>query len=266
MEINIRLGKNFTTQYNKLQAEFGTDIARINGFDDGQLSYTDFIDNFIDKDTVADASVDGNSNVGNKDMRTLMNEMPKPHRKLLAYNKIYYEIKSNKLYIYIFNTYIKMKKIQYQVINLKKPSKNIIQKLNIINSISKSNVSTSNFSSINPDKNIYTIESYENIKNLIHNDINIKPFEYNNSSNPLFKSNDNIFSNKNNKNKTFVYIKKNHLYKNKDKKKKDEEIYNKKVLLNDYRKMIMKQFLNYFRPFCLFYLRKYFYCFIRNIS
>jgi hypothetical protein len=48
MEINIRLGKNFTTQYNKLQAEFGTDIARINGFDDSQLSYTDFIDNFID--------------------------------------------------------------------------------------------------------------------------------------------------------------------------------------------------------------------------
>ena len=48
MEINIRLGKNFTTQYNKLQTEFGTDIARINGFDDSQLSYTDFIDNFID--------------------------------------------------------------------------------------------------------------------------------------------------------------------------------------------------------------------------
>ena len=44
MEINVRLKKNFTTQYNKLQEEFGTDIARINGFDDGQLSYTDFIE------------------------------------------------------------------------------------------------------------------------------------------------------------------------------------------------------------------------------
>ena len=40
MNINIRLNKNFTTQYNKLQEEFGTDIAKINGFDDGQLSYT----------------------------------------------------------------------------------------------------------------------------------------------------------------------------------------------------------------------------------
>lgn len=92
MEINISLGKNFTTQYNKLQAEFGTDIARLNGFDDGQLSYTDFIDNFIDEDTVADASIDGNSNVARKDIVTLLNEMPKPHRKLIAYNKIYYEM------------------------------------------------------------------------------------------------------------------------------------------------------------------------------
>jgi ribonucleoside-triphosphate reductase len=91
MEINIRLGKNFTTQYNKLQAEFGTDIARINGFDDCQLSYTDFIDNFIDEATVADASIDGNSNVSHKDIVTLLSEMPKPHRKLLAFNKIYYE-------------------------------------------------------------------------------------------------------------------------------------------------------------------------------
>lgn len=92
MNISIRLNKNFTTQYNKLQEEFGTDIARINGFDDGQLSYTDFIDNFVDEDTVADASIDGNSNVSHKDIVTLEKEMPKPHEKLLAFNKIYYEI------------------------------------------------------------------------------------------------------------------------------------------------------------------------------
>lgn len=92
MNISIRLNKNFTTQYNKLQEEFGTDIARINGFDDGQLSYTDFIDNFVDEATVADASIDGNSNVSHKDIVTLEKEMPKPHEKLLAFNKIYYEI------------------------------------------------------------------------------------------------------------------------------------------------------------------------------
>lgn len=94
--INIKLNKNFTTQYNKMQNEYGTEFANLNGFGDEQLSYTDFIDNFVDAEAVADASVDGSANVFNKDMRTLMNEMPKPHRKLLAFNKIYYEL--NKKY------------------------------------------------------------------------------------------------------------------------------------------------------------------------
>lgn len=76
--------------------DYGEEIAKINGFSDQQLSYTDFISNFIDTDTVADASVDGNANVGQKDIVTLINEMPKPHQKLLAFNKIYYEI--NKKY------------------------------------------------------------------------------------------------------------------------------------------------------------------------
>lgn len=99
MNVKVRLNKNFQTAYNKMSEKYGEEIAYLNGFGDKQLSYTDFIDNFIDKDTVADVSVDGNSNVGNKDMRTLMNEMPKPHRKLLAYNKIYYEL--NKKYGFV---------------------------------------------------------------------------------------------------------------------------------------------------------------------
>lgn len=96
MNINIRLNKNFTTAFNKMQEAYGEELSKINGFSDMQLSYTDFIDNFVDSDTVADASVDGNANVGQKDIVTLINEMPKPHQKLLAFNKIYYEI--NKKY------------------------------------------------------------------------------------------------------------------------------------------------------------------------
>ena len=96
MNINIRLSKNFTTAYNKMQEAYGEEVARINGFSDSLLSYTDFIDNFVDTETVADASVDGNANVGQKDIVTLINEMPKPHQKLLAFNKIYHEI--NKKY------------------------------------------------------------------------------------------------------------------------------------------------------------------------
>lgn len=107
MKIDIKLMKNFVSQYNKLQTEFGTEIAKINGFDDGQLSYTDFIDNFVDEDTVADASIDGNSNVGHKDIVTLEREMSKPHSKLLAFNKIYYEI-SKRFGFKIANDWLRM--------------------------------------------------------------------------------------------------------------------------------------------------------------
>lgn len=96
MEINIKLNKNFTTAFNKMLGEYGEDIAKLNGFSDEQLSYTDFIDNFVDKQTVADASIDGNANVGTKDICSLTAEMSKPHSKLLAFNKIFYEI--NKKY------------------------------------------------------------------------------------------------------------------------------------------------------------------------
>lgn len=96
MNINIELNRNFVNAYNKMQNDYGEDMARINGFSAGQLSYTDFIDNFVDSETVADASVDGNANVGQKDIVTLINEMPKPHQKLLSFNKIFYEI--NKKY------------------------------------------------------------------------------------------------------------------------------------------------------------------------
>ena len=92
MKVNIKLNKNFTTQFNKLLDTYGEEMAYLNGFGDDQLSYTDFIDNFVDKSTVADASIDGNANVGQKDIVTLINEMPKPHQKVLAYNKIYHEI------------------------------------------------------------------------------------------------------------------------------------------------------------------------------
>lgn len=92
MNINIELKRNFVNAYNKMQNDYGEEMATINGFAARQLSYTDFIDNFMDSKTVADASVDGNANVGQKDIVTLMKEMPKPHQKLLAFNKIFYEL------------------------------------------------------------------------------------------------------------------------------------------------------------------------------
>lgn len=96
MQIDIELRRNFISAYNKMQNEYGEEMARLNGFAAEQLNYTDFIDNFIDIDTVADASIDGNANVENKDIVTLMSEMSKPHKKLLSFHKIFYEL--NKKY------------------------------------------------------------------------------------------------------------------------------------------------------------------------
>jgi len=107
MQVNIKLLKDFVSQYNKLQSTYGSEIAKLNGFDDDQLSYTDFIDNFIDKETVADASVDSNANVSRKDIVTLEREMPKPHSKLLAFNKIYYEL-SKKFGFKVANEWLQM--------------------------------------------------------------------------------------------------------------------------------------------------------------
>lgn len=91
MQINVKFGKNFQTQLNRMLNDYGTELATLNGLGDEQLSYGDFIDNFIDESVVADASIDSNANVRRKDVVTLLTEMPKPHRKLMAFNKIFYE-------------------------------------------------------------------------------------------------------------------------------------------------------------------------------
>ena len=92
MDINVKLDRNFTTVFNRLRNEYGDDLSALNGFSDTQLNYTEFIDNFVSSDVVADASIDGNANVGHKDIVSLENEMAKPHSKLLGFNKIFYEI------------------------------------------------------------------------------------------------------------------------------------------------------------------------------
>ena len=101
MEIDIKLRKNFVNQLTKLDQEYGREFFELNGLDDNQLSLTDFLDNFVKTSTVADSSVDSNANVGHKDMVTLMSEMSKPHKKLLAMHKIYLEINQKYLIFYI---------------------------------------------------------------------------------------------------------------------------------------------------------------------
>ncbi len=93
MYVDLKLDKDFAKELVRLKTLFGEEVAELNGLSGKQLDYTCFIDNFIDKETVADASVDANANVGQKSMVVLLNEMAKPHQKLLAFNKIFYEMK-----------------------------------------------------------------------------------------------------------------------------------------------------------------------------
>ena len=95
MQINVKLDQGFTDQFYELSKKYGDEMRNLNGLSESQLNFTEFIDHFVDKNSknVADASIDGNSNVGTKDVTSLLNEMNKPHMKLLSLNKIYYEMK-----------------------------------------------------------------------------------------------------------------------------------------------------------------------------
>lgn len=98
MKINIKLNKNFQTQFNKMVEKYGEEFLKLQGLDEATLSFTDFIEGFIDSDNVANTSIDANANIAQKDIVTLLSEMSKPDQKLLVFNKLYYEI--NKKYGY----------------------------------------------------------------------------------------------------------------------------------------------------------------------
>jgi len=92
LNLNLKLYKPFVACLNSLMNQYPEKITRINGFHEENLNYTDFIDNFIDTETVGDASIDANANSSAKDINTLLVDMRKPHLKLLSFNKIFYEI------------------------------------------------------------------------------------------------------------------------------------------------------------------------------
>lgn len=90
-KVNIKLGKNFTTAFNSLVKNYGEEFELLNGFHESQMNYTEFIDNFT-KDNLAEVTIDPNANASNKDVCSLASEKGKSHDKLLAFNKIFYEL------------------------------------------------------------------------------------------------------------------------------------------------------------------------------
>src|SRR5574344_1800432 len=91
MNVTINLGKNFTTQYNKMVDKYGEEFEYLNGLHDTQMNYTDFIDNFT-KDNISEVTIDANANASRKDICSLNAEKGKSHDKLLTLNKIFYEM------------------------------------------------------------------------------------------------------------------------------------------------------------------------------
>lgn len=92
MDIKLKLNLNFVGCLNKLREKYGEEFERINGLHNDNLNFTDFIDNFIDSNNVANATIDANANSSIKDIRSMLSEIDKPHTKLLSYNKIFIEM------------------------------------------------------------------------------------------------------------------------------------------------------------------------------
>lgn len=76
-----------------MKEKYGEDFEYINGVHPSQLDFSEFIDNFVDKTTLADTSIDPNANASHKDIRSFMTEKGKSEDKLFGLNKIFMEIK-----------------------------------------------------------------------------------------------------------------------------------------------------------------------------
>lgn len=87
----MKLYQPFVAEVNRLREKYGENFESMNGLHNSNLNFSEFIDNFVDNEKVSDTTIDANANSSAHDIRTLMSDMVKPHTKLLAFNKIFYE-------------------------------------------------------------------------------------------------------------------------------------------------------------------------------
>lgn len=94
IDFNNNLDQDFVKKLDYLIEHYGEDLARLNGLSNDNLNFTGFIDNFIDDSSkVVDISINPSANSDTKDVTSLLHDMAEPHCKLLAMNKIFYELK-----------------------------------------------------------------------------------------------------------------------------------------------------------------------------
>ena len=93
MNIELKLNADFERCLDDLRKKYDTEYEIINGVNQSQLDFSEFIDNFVDNNTVADATIDPNANASHRDIRSFMTEKGKSEDKVFALNKIFTEIK-----------------------------------------------------------------------------------------------------------------------------------------------------------------------------
>ena len=93
MEISLKLNKDFERCLEDLKKKYGEDFEYINGVHSSPLDFSEFLNKFIQNDTMADATIDPNANARHKDIRSFMTEKGKSEDKLFGLNKIFLEIK-----------------------------------------------------------------------------------------------------------------------------------------------------------------------------
>ena len=92
MDIELKFNKDFERALEVLREKYGEDFEILNGIHNSQMNFSDFIDAFVDRN-VADVTIDANANASSKDIASFRTEKGKSIDKVIAANKIFYEIK-----------------------------------------------------------------------------------------------------------------------------------------------------------------------------
>ena len=93
MNIELNLNTDFERCLDDLRIKYGEDFEYLNGLHPSQLDYSEFLNKFVQQDTLADATIDPNANASHKDIRSFVTEKGKAEDKLFGLNKIFVEIK-----------------------------------------------------------------------------------------------------------------------------------------------------------------------------
>ena len=92
MNIELKLNRDFERYVDYLTTEYGEDFETLNGFHNSQLNFSDFIDSFVKKN-LAEVTIDNNASSTGKDIVSMRLEKGKPSDKLIAFSKIFQELK-----------------------------------------------------------------------------------------------------------------------------------------------------------------------------